>query len=66
MSKAIPDIRTARRCVEACAKYLRTTDDSPLAARDLIEAVRVIEESAEARLASQEATIRTTPRASNT
>lgn len=37
------DLATARRCVAACAKYLRRVDDSPRAARDLEEAVRVIE-----------------------
>jgi len=40
------DLATARRCVEACAEYLRQRDDSPRAARDLRQAVKVIETEA--------------------
>lgn len=43
------DLATARRCVSACAGYFRLKDDSPRAAHDLEEAVRVIEAQAEAR-----------------
>lgn len=39
---AIPDVATARRCIDAIAEYLRTKDDSPRAAADLIESVRLL------------------------
>ena len=32
----------AKRCVNACAKYLRERDESPRAAKDLLEAVEVL------------------------
>lgn len=40
------ELAEARRCVAACAKYLRERDDSPRAAADLEQAVKVIEEHA--------------------
>lgn len=36
------DVATARRCVDACAEYLRSRDDSPKAAHDLADAVQVL------------------------
>jgi hypothetical protein len=41
------DIYEARRCVLACAIYLAEKDESPRAAKDLIQAVKVIEQAAE-------------------
>lgn len=38
-------LHEARRCVNAISIYLRDKDDSPRAAADLLEAVRVIEEN---------------------
>lgn len=46
MSRDIPDVATAKRCVEVCAKYLAERDDSPKAAADLQESVRVISATA--------------------
>ena len=36
------NIHEARRCIRYCVNYLRLIDESPRAARDLIEAVNVI------------------------
>lgn len=36
------DVATAKRCVTACANYLRDKDDSPRASKDLLEAVKVL------------------------
>ena len=40
------DLAAARRCVSACARYLRERDESPRAATDLEQAVAVIEQHA--------------------
>ena len=53
------ELSEARRCVSACAKYLRERDDSPRAAADLEDAVAVIE--AGARLRAATATCRHEP-----
>lgn len=37
------DVNEAWRCIRACATYLREKDDSPRAARDLIEVGKVLE-----------------------
>lgn len=42
MKHAIPDVATARRCIDALAEYLATKDDSPRAAADLRESVRLL------------------------
>jgi hypothetical protein len=36
------DLATARRCIDACVKYLHDKDDSPRAAKDLREAVNLM------------------------
>ena len=43
------ELPEAKRCVVACAKYFREHDESPRAAKDLEEAVKVIEENARLR-----------------
>ena len=36
------NIHEARRCIRYCVNYLRLVDESPRAARDLVEAINVI------------------------
>jgi hypothetical protein len=42
MKHAIPDVATARRCIDALCDYLATKDDSPRAAADLRESIRLL------------------------
>lgn len=58
MKHAIPDVATARRCIDALADYLATKDESPRAASDLREAVRLLSDDSRAKaldLVEQEA-----------